>query len=196
MVSGYFSGSTSTSASASGVTQPAQTFDPREHRGVEQQRPEAGPGERARPRAAARSAADDDDVVSGHVSSARGESEPQPLAQRQPDLFHRVGDLHRGKEIALEIEGALHVGLGEVERGRIAHEADERLGPMHDRRAHRCAVTEPDQRSVPQTERESGPDLIEDLSQNSRSPAGADVSWQRNHEVVMAGVVAVVTARH
>src|SRR4029450_7780046 len=43
--------------------------------------------------------------------------EPESFPQRQPDLLHRVGDLHAGEQIALDVDGALDVGLGEIERG-------------------------------------------------------------------------------
>ena len=132
-------------------------LDAREHGGVEQQRPEAGAGQPPGRGAAARPAADDDDVVRGHVSLARGpRGVAAGLAKRQPDLLDRVGDAHGREEIALEVDGALHVGLGEVERGRIAHEADERLRPMHDGRAHRRAVP-PSLTSVPSHRRNAKP---------------------------------------
>src|SRR5262247_2887175 len=185
MVSGYFSGSTSTSASASGVTQPAQTFT----RG----KTAASSRSVRRPARARRHAAvlppgpPPTTMTSWAATSAPPELdiEPQSFAQRQPDLLHRVGDLHTGEQIALDVDGALDVGLGEVERGRVAHEVDERLGPVHDRRAQRRAVTHLDHCTVPEPEGESGLHLIEDPSQDSRRSSGADVSWQRNHELVM-----------
>src|SRR5262245_12467536 len=185
MVSGYFSGSTSTSARASGVTQPAHTFT----RGKT-----AASSNRVRtPARASRHAAvlppgpPPTTMTSWAATSAPPELdiEPQSFAQWQPDVLHRVGDLHAGKQIALDVDGALDVGLGEVERGRLAHEADERVRPVHDRRAHRRAVAQFDQRSVPEPEGAPGLQLIEDPSQDSRRSSGADVSWQRNHEVVM-----------
>src|SRR5262245_15162486 len=113
--------------------------------------------------------------------------EPQSVPQRQPDFLHRVGDLHAGEQIALDVDGAIDVGLGEIERARVTHEADERLRPVHDRRAYRRAVTQRDQRAIPEPEGKSGLHRIEDPSQDSRRSPGADVSWQRNHEVVIEG---------
>src|SRR5262245_11829535 len=185
MVSGYSSGSTSTSASASGVTQPAQTFT----RG----KTAASSRSVRRPARASRHAAvlppgpPPTTMTSWAAMSAPPELdiEPQPFPQRQPDLLHRVGHLHAGEQIALDVDLALDVGLGEFERSRVAHEPDERVRPVHDRRAHWCAVAQLDQRSIPEAERAPGLQLIEDPSQDSRRSPGADVSWQRNHEVVM-----------
>src|SRR4029450_9902525 len=185
MVSGYFSGSTSTSARASGVTQPAQTLT----RG----KTAASSRSVRRPARARRHAAvlppgpPPTTMTSWATTSAPPELdiEPQSFPQRQPHLLHRVGDLHTGEQIALDVDGALDVGLGEGEGGWLTHEAGKRLGPVHDRRAHRRAVAQLDHCSVPEPEGAPGLHPIEDPSQDSRRSSGADVSWQRNHEVVM-----------
>src|SRR5437773_12256821 len=120
MVSGYFSGSTSTSASASGVTQPAQTLT----RGKTAASSRRG----RRPARARRQAAvlppgpPPTTMTSWGATSIPPErhEESQPIAQREPDLLHRVRDFHGREEIAFDVEGAFHVGLREVEIGRAS----------------------------------------------------------------------------
>src|SRR2546427_9649933 len=112
MVSGYFSGSTSTSASASGVPQPAQTWP----RG----KPAASSGSVRRPARASRHAAvlppgpPPTTMTSWAATSAPPEVdiEPQSFPKRQPDLLHRVGDLHAGEQIALDVERARDIEIG------------------------------------------------------------------------------------
>src|ERR1700675_204261 len=141
MVRGYFSGSTSTSARACGVTQPAQTLT----RGKTAASSRSG----RRPARASRHAAalpprPPPTTMTSCITSASPEvqQKPEPVAEGQVDLFHRVGDLHGREEIALQVEGTFRVAFREVVRGRIAHEADERLGVMHDDGAHRRTIAE------------------------------------------------------
>src|SRR3989454_8074815 len=161
MVSGYFSGSTSTSASASGVTQPAQTLT----RGKTAASSRSGRRPtRARRHAAVLPPGPPPTTMTSWITSASPEihEEPEPVASGRADLFDRVGDLHGREEVALEVEVAGHVGFGEVVRGRIAHEPEERLRAMHDDRAHGLTVPEGHARPVPEAERPTGRGLTED----------------------------------
>src|SRR4029453_1772409 len=128
MVSGYFSGSTSTSARASGGTQPAQTFTA--GKAAASSRSVRRPARARRQAAVLPPGPPPTTITSWAATSAPPELdiEPQSFPQRQPDLLQPVGDLHAGEQIAFDVEGALDIGLGEVERGRIAHEADARSG--------------------------------------------------------------------
>src|SRR5262249_5617032 len=142
MVSGYFCGSTSASASASGVTQPAQIFT----RGNTAASSTSG----RRPTRARRHAAvlppgpPPTPMTSGRATSASPErhEKPHSLRERNADLFDRVGDAHGLEEIAFQVDGAIDVGLSEVERGRVADEPDECLGLVHDGRTHRYSAAE------------------------------------------------------
>src|SRR5262244_3617410 len=168
MVSGYFCGSTSASASASGVTQPAQIFT----RGKTAASRTSG----RRPTRASRQAAvlppgpPPTTMTSYRTTSASPERDekPHPLNERHADLFDRVGDAHGLEEIALQVDGAVDVSLGEVERRRVADEPDEGLGLVHDGRTHRRSAAELDDRSVPQAEREAARDAVEDPMQDFR----------------------------
>src|SRR4029077_18998002 len=121
MVSGCFAGSISTSASASGVTQPAQTLT----RGKTAASSSSGrrPA-RARRHAAVLPPGPPPTTMTSWITSASPEihEDPEPVAKGRADLFDGVGDLHDLEEVALEVEVAAHVGFGEVVGGRIAHE--------------------------------------------------------------------------
>lgn len=91
------------------------------------------------------------------------------------DLLDAVRDAHRREQVALEVDRALDVGLGEVEGGRIAYEPNEGLRPVDDDRAHRLAAAERHATSVPETERETGLEVTEEAVEDGRRPAGGDV---------------------
>src|SRR4029450_13145041 len=182
MVSGYFSGSTSTSASASGVTQPAQTLT----RG----NTAASSTSVRRPARASRHAAvlppgPPPTTMTSYAAatsiSPEGYVETEAIGRRQPDLFHGVGDLHAGKEVALDVEGAFDVGFGEVERARIAHEADEGGRLPDDRRANRSAAAHLDERGVPQSGGEAGRDALKYPPQCPCGTPGINPSQQPDH---------------
>src|SRR5258708_33356188 len=151
MVSGYFSGSTPTSAIAPGVTQPAHPFT----RGKTAASRSSG----RRPARASRHAAvlppgpPPTMMTSCPATSAshEGDEEPPPLQARDAKVLDGVRDPHGREQVALDADGALDVGLGKIEGGGIAHEADEGLLAMQDHRAHRGAA-EHHRRSVPEPE--------------------------------------------
>src|ERR1700675_4527764 len=105
MVRGYFSGSTSTSASASGVTQPAQILT----RGKTAASSRSGrrPA-RARRHAAVLPPGPPPTTMTSWITSASPEihEDAEPVANRQVDAFDRVGDLHGCEQVALEVEVA------------------------------------------------------------------------------------------
>src|SRR5262250_1115217 len=107
MVSGYFPGSTSTSASASGVTQPAQTFT--RGKAAASSRSGRSPA-RASCHAAVLPPGPPPTTMTscGAVTSVTPErdEEPQPIGRGEPDLLHGVGDLHAGEQIALDVHRA------------------------------------------------------------------------------------------
>src|SRR5439155_9789647 len=123
MVSGYFSGSTSTSASASGVTQPAQTL----MRGntAASRRSDRRPARASCHAAVLPPGPPPTTMTSGVTARAlapqqrgrpHGEQQSQPLGQRQVDLLQRVGDVHGGEQVALDVDGAAYVRLAECQR--------------------------------------------------------------------------------
>src|SRR5439155_22570329 len=134
MVSGYFAGSTSTSAIASGVTQPAHTFT----RGKTAASRSSG----RRPARASRHAAvlppgpPPTMMTSCPATSAsdEGHDGPPPLQGRDAKVLDRLRDSHGRDQVALGGEGALDGGLVEIEGGGIALEAAEGLLAMHDHR--------------------------------------------------------------
>src|SRR5437773_7050934 len=172
MVSGYFAGSTSTSAIASGVTQPAHTFT----RGKTAASRSSG----RRPARASRHAAvlppgpPPTTMTSCPATSAshEGDDEPQPIQGRDAKVLDRVRDPHGCEQVALDVDGALDIGLGKIEGRRIAHEADEGVLAMQDHRAHGGAP-EHHHRSVPARKAAPAPDAPEDPFQDGRGVRAA-----------------------
>src|SRR5207245_3973418 len=179
IVSGYFAGSISTSASAAGVTQPAQILT----RG---NTAASSTSVRAPARASCHAAVlppgpPPTTMTSGATARAlapqqrrrpNGEEQPQPLGQRQVDLLQRVGDVHGGEQVALDVDGAADERLAERQRGGIAHQPQERVGRVNDDREGRRARAERDHGAVPEPERERGRNGREDLAENARRPLG------------------------
>src|SRR6267378_844303 len=116
MVSGYVSGSTSTSAIASGVTQPAHTFT----RGKTAAFRRSG---RMPARASLHAAVLPPGPPPTTTTSCRGtsassqrEEDADPVRERDAQALDRVRESHGREQVALDVDGALDVSLGEVER--------------------------------------------------------------------------------
>src|SRR4029453_2904725 len=62
-------------------------------------------------------------------ASPEGQKDSHPIGEREAHLLDRVRDAHRRKQGALDVDGALHIGFGEGERSRVAHEPDEGVRP-------------------------------------------------------------------
>src|SRR2546427_1239093 len=174
MVSGYFSGSTSTSAIASGVTQPAHTFT----RGkTAASRSSGRKPARASLHAAVLPPGPPPTTITswaGTSASHHREGDPQPVQGRDANVLDRVREPHGREQVALDVDGALDVGLGEIERRGIAHQTHEGLRAMQDDRARRRAAPEPHRRSVPETERDPTLEVTEEAPEHRHRARGAD----------------------
>src|SRR5215472_9340581 len=151
MVSGYLSGSISRSSSATGVTQPAQILT----RGkTAASRTRGRSPRRASCHAAVLPPGPPPTTMTSCaaiVFSASPEREEEPhLPQgRELDVLDRVGHLHGGEHVTLEVERALHVGFREVVGRRIAEEPDKGLRRFDDGGADGLPVAEPHLPPVP-----------------------------------------------
>src|SRR6185503_20023729 len=121
MVRGYLSGSTSRSTSASGVTHPAQIFT----RGKTAASSTRG---RRPARASCQAAVLPPGPPPTTMTSCAAlmplaslphhdGQQAQPVLEGQAQPLDLVGHVHRGEEIALDVDVARHVGLGEVAGG-------------------------------------------------------------------------------
>ncbi len=116
MVSGYLSGSTSTSAIASGVTQPAHTFT----RGKTAASRRSG---RKPARASLHAAVLPPGPPPTTMTSCRGTSasderqeDSDPIYERDAQVLDRVREPHGREQVTLDVDVALDIGLGEIER--------------------------------------------------------------------------------
>src|SRR5262249_58430489 len=89
----------------------------------------------------------------------------------EPDLLHGIGHGHHAVEIALEVDVAGHVRLGEIPGRRIAQQVHEGLGALDDGGADRDAGAEPDLGAIPQPERERTRQIAEHVAPGA-PPAG------------------------
>src|SRR5438132_2207421 len=174
MVSGYFAGSTSTSAIASGVTQAAPTF-PRGKTAASRSSGR-GPARASRHAAVLPPGPPPTMMTSCPATSAshEGNDEPPPIQGRDAKVLDRVRDPHGREQVTLDVDRALDVGLGKIEGGGVAHEADEGLLAMQDHRAHGGAP-ERHRRSVPEPEGDPALDVAEEPMQDRRRARAADL---------------------
>src|SRR5262245_50728239 len=132
MVSGYLSGSISRSASASGVTHPAQILtrgktaasstSVRSPARVDRQAAVLPPGPPP-----TTMTSNGEGVGLMPSPSPEREEEPDLLGHRQPETLDLVGHRHHGEHVALEVHSPAHVGFGEVVGRGILEEAEKRL---------------------------------------------------------------------
>src|SRR3989442_15176237 len=116
MESGYLSGSTSTSAIAPGVTQPAHTFT----RGKTAASRKSG---RKPARASLHDAVLPPRPPPTTMTSCRGTSasdqrqeDSDPIYERDAQVLDRVRQPHGREQVTLDVDGALDIGLGAIER--------------------------------------------------------------------------------
>src|SRR5262245_43942548 len=178
MVSGYLSGSISRSASASGVTHPAQILT----RG----KTAASSTSVRCPASARRHAAVLPPGPPPTTMTSNGEGaglmpSPSPQGEEKPDLLQRgqpesldlVGHGHHGEHVALEVHPAAHVSLGEVGGRRIFDKAQKRLRRLDDHRAERLVAGQRYFTAVPEPEGQRRVDPSEDFPEDGRRAARA-----------------------
>src|SRR5882724_10611032 len=138
MVSGYFSGSISRSSRAAGVTQPAQILT----RGnTAASRSSARRPSRASRQAAVLPPGPPPTTMTSYSPPCCATGEPMATSSTaragggacaggEPDLLHGVSHVHGGEEIALELDGALHVCHREAVGRGVPDESQEGLGRL------------------------------------------------------------------
>src|SRR5215510_2713061 len=192
MVSGYFSGSISRSPRASGVTHPAQTLT--RGKTAASSTSTRSPARASRHAAVLPPGPPPTTTTSKAVGSCRagaatltpsrppqGEEEPGLLVEWHTHALDLVGDGHDGEHVALEVEAAAHVGLGEVVGRGLPDQVEEDLRRLEHHRAERLVAGEPHLAAVPEPEGHGSHDVPEELAKDARGAGRRGLRKEAGH---------------